>query len=271
MMNNVHNLQWPSLAQPGANHAGNRKTLAWLGSSGRDEVAEAFAFCAQHFPQIAVRRNLSHLADFPAEQVSDVIVVRSDRRPPPVVIHRLFELLPGVRWWSIASSECEGERRTGIPWAGLEHMYWHRWNQILPNWFEVPAVTQRLTTVVLSRDVEMRQDISRFLSQDNHSVLSYCHPEDANVFNADICFWDDTIAPPVSASQWQTRIHNFNARSSASVRHVWLANFPRIQQWRAAKLGGVHNLISKPFHLSAFSYVLNRYREATELLGCLDA
>lgn len=283
-MMNEYNLSQRQVAEEHRSDATEaaRKTLVWIGSVDRDEVVEAFEFCAGHFPQIAVRSNLQHFSDFPADQVTDVIVVRTDRSNPPSLVDHLFDRMPYVRWWTLSGSGCEGEHRTGTPWAGFENVYWHRWNQVMPTWFE-PAdsigataqrtmrQTSRKTIVMLGRDAGLTNDIGGWLARDGGTVLCFSDPDDAKIFNVDFCIWDDSVAPPTSVTNWKCRLARFNTSPPNSVKHIWLAGFPRTHQWRTAKLAGVDNLISKPFNLSAFSYIINKYREAVKPLGCLDA
>ena len=81
--------------------------------------------------------DLIEVADIPAALeaiavggfVPDAVVLVQDR--PGVFGHRSLDQLrqaaPLARYLGLLGSWCEGEQRTGQPWAGMIRTYWHQW------------------------------------------------------------------------------------------------------------------------------------------------
>jgi hypothetical protein len=238
-------------------------TLVWIGPTHTDEVAEAFQYCVEHVPQLAIRRDIEHFLSFPAQHVSHVVVVRMDRRPAGQDAEKICTLAPRAACWMMLGSGCEGESRTGNPWPGFSHFYWHRWNQILPTWFHSqnapigrPTVLkERAVIAIMTANPVALDALGDHLTAAGHSVVYSRDMLHTPVTNVQLCIWDDTLASPTSPQKWAQRIGAINQPTSQPVHHVWLAGFPRIQDWQLARRGGIHSLISKPFSLTSIDCI----------------
>lgn len=263
----------PAPRSPPAQASG---TLAWVGPTGRGECVEAFRFCAARALQIALRRDLQQLIDRPAENVGRMVVVRMDRRSAPSgTLEQLDQLFPRAAKTLLLGADCEGEGRTGQPWSGFEHLYWHRWNQAIPSWFaedsppSAPANRNaaswrtpsarpdRRHVAVIARSRSAADGLVDAVSALGHSVVWLPAMFPAHVRNVDVCLWDDSATPPASTARWRERLAaSLAVAVRQRPRHAWVVGFPRIDQWTAARRAGVEALISKPFANNVLEYFI---------------
>lgn len=256
----------------------NHGTLVWIGPTDAPAYSDAFRFCSERFPQVAVRRNLKHCLDFPADHVSDILVVRSDRGYPDDV-QRLINSYPTTtRFWALAESECEGEFRTGTPWSGFVHFYWHQWNQVIPGWFQSTADGPGIqdSILIITADDQQTEPLADWFASRGHVVSTAWYSSRAELVaptrnlairsNFDLVIWDDSVASPCSRREWKERLQYLSKASTKPARHVWLCGFPRIEQWLSAKAAGINTLVSKPSHLKVWTFILmQRDSESSKL------
>lgn len=244
-------------------------TLVWVGPTDRPECMEAFRYCAERALQIAPRRTLEDLIARPAERVGRMVVARMDRAAASdSMLRQLATLFPNAEKTLLLGTDCEGEGRTGEPWPQFDRVYWHRWNQIVPAWFadrthptplqsargHYPQPTPfgsralRQNIAVIATSQSLAEGLLDAVAVRGHSVVWLPAMIPASVRNVDICLWDDSAAAPTSTALWRERLA-FSAWGPVRQRprHAWLAGFPRVEDWAAARRAGVEGLISKPF------------------------
>ena len=246
----------------------DRGTLVWVGNSNLEICRPAFRYCSAHFPQLAVRQDLNHCLAFPAQCVSDVLVVRQDRGRPDGIA-ALQKSYPTAKFWAMSTSECEGEYRTGSPWPGFQHFYWHQWNQQMPQWFRTPTdhSAARQSIRIVAAVKQSVESLAGWLAGSGHSVAIHTPPRDWNGLRSDTfdrfdtVIWDDSAAPAAKPQIWQRRLRwaanitQPKLPEQASLKHVWLCGFPRIDDWLNARAAGVQALISKPYNLLAWDLI----------------
>lgn len=258
-------------------------TLVWVGPTQGTTVEQAFEYCVERAAQVAIRKSLDHWLQFPAEGVRWLVVVRPSRNPAPPALVKAMEQIPAVRSGCLLGPECEGELRSGSPWPHFENIAWHRWNQVLPDWFQsvgrnrldpvchglpTEAVTKRCLTIGLV--ASRRQNIDALmdlLASWHHIPLWVPCIKNSTFRNLDGCIWDDSAVSAASATQWSERLQLAQRILKAdgipgrprerSMQHVWMPSFPRPHEWDHARLGGVGTMISKPFNLRALNDWLN--------------
>jgi hypothetical protein len=247
-------------------------TLVWIGPTQGEHVAPAFDYCARHAPQIATRHSIDHWLRFPAQMVSHVVIYRDDRQLPAIDSETLGRTVSDADCWMMLGSAGEGESRTGDPWPGFRHFYWHRWNQVIPGWFAENSEDEgnlglRQSILVVTETPDLLDAVFDDLRSRGHAVAMVKAPDEIPIANVDLCIWDDTAAPPTGVKEWTTRIAPFRqnrggARASVATRHLWIAGFPRLDSWRSAKRAGVDMLISKPFALEALARLVRALQTA---------
>lgn|GEM_PF-1177127 len=242
------------------------QTIVWIGPREECEFHEAYEFCATRSSQLAWRESLEHYLNQPAEGVGRIIVTRRDRSATPERWQAVVEITPGVQRYLLLGSLCEGELRRGEPWEGARAVYWHAWNQVMPQWFrrrsgESGVSAERLTVLGITRSIDLADAIQAALVLDGHAICWAPAPASAAAANVDVVLWDDTAAPPCSAAQWRARCARFTAVRSRRggtmkpIQHLWCAGFPRYEDWLEARRGGCHALVSKPCGDEVFRFL----------------
>jgi len=232
-------------------------TLVWIGSRQHPEFSEVYRACEATVPQLAYRGSLAEALQRPAQQVGHLLISRSARTAlVPEQWAALRARYPEAKWGCLLSSGCEGEMRTGDPWPDCSRFYWHQWNQAGLAWLApqrppLPAEGFRgceapvfLTVVAASlAQAEPWLDVAA----GRQWAASWSRPgQTAPLRSLTHVLWDDSAAGPADRPTWQRRVARFAGGSLAPPQHAWLAGFPRLQDWQAARLGGVEWLLSKP-------------------------
>jgi CheY-like chemotaxis protein len=109
--------------------SGRRKSVLLVGDYAARDFREPVAWLAAHTDlkrAADVPQALSQLADWlPAV----IFLVQSyPGQLPAREVRQLHAATPFSRLIALLGSWCEGEQRSGKPWAGVPRIYWHQWS-----------------------------------------------------------------------------------------------------------------------------------------------
>ena len=237
-------------------------TLVWIGDPNSTESADAYKYCLDHAAQIAIRRDLDHFVSFPASNIDRLLVVRNDRSTASDWPRLITEQLPRVPLSMMIGSSCEGEARTGNPWPGFDHFYWHQWNQVIPDWFaHIRGVFTPKSILLTTEDVSSLEGLRDLLVDAGHTVVVQRQLEQSQSFNFDLVIIDDTIAPAASRNTWRKRLAEITAstRPTPPIQLIWLSSFPRISDWVAARDSGITTMFSKPYNPTKIAQCIQEF------------
>ena len=242
-------------------------TLLWIGPRNGDEFAAPYRFCETTASQIAWRDNIDAALHRPASDVRCVVIAQDNRASVyEAVLHSLAELYPDAARLNLLGSLCEGVCRYPVAFFGSDRHYWHRWNQILPEFVRSCGVVKeqpsRANSVMILAarftDAETLLD----LAESTGAMAVWSRSMNAlRVRNVDAVWWDDSVAPAATAETWADRIRSVG---SPSTRHAWIASGVRSDQWNAAVAGGVETVVSKPYRIDP---LVDMLRVGTEQLS----
>jgi CheY-like chemotaxis protein len=258
-------------------------SILLVGDSDRSEFREA---------RSALGR-LGRVADFPevesaaaalsAGQVAaDVIVVAqafagqfSQR-----AIDRLRRTAPLARVLGLLGSWCEGEMRTGKPWPGAIHIYWHQWpprcdqelgrmcrgessawglpptaieEERLLLGADSPMPKQQGLIAIYTRLLEMQDWLSAALRRRGCSTVWLRPPHSPGVEGAAAAIFDGSDCRGQQLSQLE---HLAATLRPAPI--IALLDFPRVEDRNRALAAGAAAVVSKPLHLDDLFWELDR-------------
>jgi len=224
-------------------------TLVWVGPTDHPEFVDAFHFCQQNAAQIAVRRDVAELIARPAGYVKQIIVARQDRSPASVEFMELIAGYPDADILGLTAAVCDGEARTGAPWAGLRQIRFCRWAAEIPDrlrrcGFVTPPVRPIRSILFLADRFEIAEPYLDYASSTRIAITWQRLIASPASREFDLVIWDDSIATPTSAGQWSERIVIRDPRVAA--KHRWLRLQPQAVEIRSALVGGINDVVSKP-------------------------
>lgn len=253
-------------------------TLMWIGESSSPEFEDAYQHCLASTSQLALRRNFDDALCRPAAAVTRILVAQSTRHP---LDRRCLELLrdayPEASFLNLQGTLCEGMRPMQESLFGPNHHYWHRWNQVLPQWLErgdramdhaqAPSDLGCQSVAVLTSSFSAGEALMD-LAESAGATAVWCRsPDKHRVRNIDAVWWDDSVASPTSQEGWSERIAAFGF-SSQTARHAWIVNAPRLNEHREAIRGGVELVVSKPHRIDCLVAMLTQ--QASKKSGRFD-
>lgn len=226
-------------------------TLLWIGDSTSPDFHDAFEFCVSSVAQLAMRRDLNEAIHRPAASVRHILIAQTTRQPGDQrSLNRLATLYPTASFLHLLGTLCEGMRTPAGSVLEANRHYWHRWNQVLPQWLEVRSASpesakQKRCVAVVTSSYAAGESLMD-LAESAGATAVWCRGADTHrVRNVDVVWWDDSVAGPVSSSQWRERIATF-ANAGHRPKHAWIVHSPRFEQRREAINGGVDVVVSKP-------------------------
>lgn len=190
-----------------------------------------------------------------------------------------FPLTPIV---ALLGSWCEGESRTGVPWPGVQRVYWHQWNGRFDA-FAKQLIQSGITDLHMPRSSTIGDQILRV--DDPHPVLSskrrligisavnsvqFEMLKDSINSLGGKCSWVET------ADELSEGLAQFNpiCLDAAGIddefltRLAWIkdryphaalivvASFPRLDQVARLSALGISQIVSKPYQLRDLQYAL---------------
>lgn len=233
----------------------NSGTLMWIGDRSTAEFRAAYSFCESNAAQLAYRTDLHHALCRPASSVRCILVAQATRAAYNASqLDELSAKYTDALWINLQSSLCEGARTPAhFLFDGNQH-YWHRWNQVLPNWL-APCGAQPIPrdrpshSVAIVASNRSAGDALMELAESAGVTTVWCGDGNiTGVKNVDAVWWDDSVAKPTSSRIWSQRIEAFQS-TSRQTQHAWIANSPRLHQTKAATEGGVDFVVSKPYRI----------------------
>jgi hypothetical protein len=236
-------------------------TLVWIGDREATEFQEAYRFCEQNVPQMAVRRDLADAIARPAYLVDRIVFARVSRRPITAAeVNELTATYPQASGLQLRGPLCEGDRHDRV-WAG-QRCGWHEWNQVLPGWLREPAASvpydgDRISTsvAVVAASLAAADPLLDLIAGEGATAIWCPRPDAIRVRGVHAVWWDDSIAGPATASEWQRRLASSGANPDRC-KHVWLVNGPRREACLGARQGGVSLVLGKPFRIACLADAL---------------
>jgi len=227
-------------------------TLLWIGDSASSDFHDAFQFCVSSVAQLALRRDLGEALQRPAANVDRILVAQSTRQPiDQRSIERLVTLYPEASFLNLLGTLCEGMRTPAGSVFDSNRHFWHRWNQVLPQWLGVrgklpiQANRDRCSVAVVTSTYASGESLMD-LAESAGATAVWCRGADTHrVRNVDVVWWDDSVAGPTSSHGWRQRIATFES-AGRRPKHAWIVHAPRFDQRREAINGGVDVVVSKP-------------------------
>ena len=236
-------------------------TLIWIGDRETTEFREAYRFCEDNVPQLALRRDLTDAVARPAGLVDRIVLARGWRHPiTSTEVNALIATYPQASGLQLRGPLCEGDRHDHA-WAG-ERCGWQEWNQVLPGWLRGPMVTEvndgdRTTTsvAVVAATLASADPLMDVIVGEGATAIWCPRPDAMRVRGVHAVWWDDSIAGPATACEWQQRLAGSGAAPDRC-QHVWLVNGPRRAACTSARQGGVSLVLGKPFRIACLAETL---------------
>lgn len=239
-------------------------TLMWIGESTSPEFHDAYQHCLAHAAQLALRRNFDDALCRPAAAVRSILVAQSTRQQPDRrCLDLLCEKYPQASFFHLQGTLCEGMRAIAEPTFGINQHYWHRWNQVLPQWLDSCGVSNALShqitpvgcrsVAVLTSTFSAGEALLDLAESAGATAVWVRRPETHRIRNVDTVWWDDSVAGPTSRREWQERIAAFSGQPT---QHAWIVNSPRLNEHREATRGGIDMVVSKPHRIDCLVQML---------------
>lgn len=237
-------------------------TLLWIGERDGQEYREVFDYCESLAPQLAVRRDVQDCLDRPAQAVAGIVFTRQTRDELcSQALQYIRETYADATMIQLLGSLCAGERPREVEPFGEKTIYWHQWNQYLPDWLSECGIVSNVTpqstysVAVVASSLASAQPLMDLAASAGAATIWCKRANRELVRNVDAVWWDESAARPTTSGNWRDRIAEMALADGVSnrlrrCRHVWLASWPRRDQIRAAIDGGVELVISKPFEVS---------------------
>ena len=209
----------------------------------------------------------------------ELLVVCQSRRGslPASTCERLIQQFPLSVKVLLLGSECEGERRSGVPHEGWHRKFWYQW---LPFWdtysaayqherahpFQMPATAtdgdlMKGYNELLEHLVQLNVDIclisrwnaehvflEELFSQYGAKTVAVTELKSADVVVVSLDSLDHKAEQMIERLQSQ----------SPQIPIVVILNFPRIQEFQRAKELGVAALVGRPFVNLEFLYTVQQ-------------
>ena len=199
-------------------------------------------------------------------------------------IERLRRLAPLTRLMALLGSWCEGEARSGKPYAGVSRAYWHQWLPRIdvdletflqgkcPMWGLPPTLTESERWLRMSRvPLESREGLIAIHAPDSETtgaLMDVCSkagyatlcikPGQKQLLRgATACLWD----VPGSAASSVDRARRL-LEQLGRVPLVAIINFPRIDDCQQLRRAGAAAIISKPYVTDDLLWQLDQLRQA---------
>ena len=240
-------------------------TLLWIGQRGSAEFRDAFEHCQTSAAQIAIRPDLEDTFLRPAASVKAIVITRqTTQQYRDADLRGLARFYPEATIIQLLGSLCGGERPRSTDVFGKKTVYWHQWNQYLPQWLSACGVksavkSQATSSILIVANQHSSAEPLMDLASSAGLPTVWCkRPNVRYARNLSAVWWDDSAARPTTTRNWQHRINqieslNLQIEPSLRCRHVWLASWPRHQETRAAIDAGIDLVISKPHEISLLS------------------
>lgn len=238
--------------------------IAWLQAS-----ADC---CGFDLPPLAAQHRVTAQND--VDPTAIVVAVSRPGRFAASDIERLHALLPLARLVVLTEPWCEGEQRSGRPWAGIVRVPWHSWRQRLPReiGFNTATETRQPRTATETERAESSAAAIRSTPPSRgsaairtHSLANYRYLADAagqlglavaprsdDGATADVVIFDgwENVLPPSELGQ--------PSNDHPPQRRILTLHFPRPDDYvhaRAAKLDGI---LGQPLVLTDLMAALSR-------------
>lgn len=236
----------------------------------------------QQQTQLSFARDLCSAEDccLAAENGINLIVLAA-ARPGEFLdeeINHLRQIAPLARIVSLLGSWCEGELRSGYPWPGVYRIYWHQWPaRVAPEIIKLrqggcPVWGQALTMTPSEEVLHMAKP--QIAKRSQLVAIHASNPESASALRdacqhlgyATICavgedfpdvfgviavVWDVAHSSEIQVRMLPRLVEHYHSNPILAT-----ASFPRRDMVDQLLAGGVHRLLSKPFFLHDFSWLL---------------
>ena len=248
-------------------------TLLWIGETSLPEFQAAYQHCVQQADQIALRQDALAAIERPASDVRRIVVARSNRHPvDQATFHFLSQQHREAAWIDLLGPLCEGIRQSSS--SGSMRVAWHRWDQVLLDWFQESgrprtresqlafnSVAVNSVAVLASNAATAQAYLD--LADSCGVTAVWCHsPHAMRMRNLDAVWWDDSVADSTEPEIWRERLSAFETPRRA-VRHAWITHSAWLEQRQAAIDGGIDTILTKPFRIDALVKTLGTNRVLT--------
>jgi len=213
----------------------------WIGDTTTAEFQSAVEYCLVNVSQLAFRRDESEAISRPASDVRWIVFAKSNRSQ--FNPDRLLERYPTAKAITLLGPLCQGINQE------LEFTVcdWYEWRDELPRW--LGASLQKRTgcrsVVVVASTLMIAEPLIDLAESTGATAIWTRHPGSQSIRNVDAVWWDDSVAPPVTADQWRRRTGLFS-RHDGQVQHAWITHSTRMEDHREATTGGIDLLANKP-------------------------
>jgi DNA-binding NarL/FixJ family response regulator len=107
-----------------------------------------------------------------------------------------------------------------------------------------------MSILLVAADPPSIEGLRDLLLEDRHTVVVQRQLTQSQSFNFDFVILDDTAASAATSIIWNSRLSDLRSatRSAPTIPFIWLASFPRISDWTAARENGAASMFSKPYN-----------------------
>ena len=187
---------------------------------------------------------------------------------------------------ALLGSWCEGEKRSGEPWPGVQRIYWHQWQNRFDHFigqlasdqvcdWQLPATSNHADSA-MNFTSNRRAEVADGQLMIGVSAVSDHHyqmiDDASQTIRAETCWierehLDESTVTKLSlivvdADSWnndvKARIEGLRSDLKADTPIVLLLNFPRESDLPAVHAMGILEVVSKPFQLSDFAMAIER-------------
>lgn len=252
----------------------NVGTLLWIGPRNGGEFAPPHRFCETTASQIAWRPSIQVALRRPASDVRCIVIAQDNRASiSEVSLASLAKLYPDASRLNLLGSMCEGVCRYPVAYFGGDRHYWHRWNQILPDFVRSCGVVdqsgRRATSVLILASRFTDAETLLDLAESTGATAVWSRSSDTmRVRNVDAVWWDESVVTATTAETWMARTR---AIGNSAARHAWIASGIRADQWNAAIAGGVERIVSKPYRIEPLIEMLCQNAQKATHAGIVRA
>jgi len=227
------------------------RELLWIGTPHVESVRDVYDQVVACSNSVSTRRDLHDALARPCDRADFVIHCREDRHP---IDHHAAESiacqLPNSSWIDVLGPMALGVRNRScsaarsLPFDSLVDEI-HRQEQSSIG-SEVVACQSVVLLAASAQDAELYRQAVVGLPL----AFSWATPSQRSRFcNANLYWWDDSVAPAAVPSEWQDRVHSVDPEGTGI--HLWICHGANWDQEQSALAGGIHRVLRKPVRLNA--------------------
>ena len=226
--------------------------LLWIGVPQAKSLRDVYDQAVACSDSVATRWDLRDAMARPRGAVDVVVHCREDRHPiDHETAERLSDQLGDAIWLDVLGPLALGVRdrscssARSLPFHSLIDEI-----QLIRGASGSRDSELPFRSVVLLAASDLDTELYRQVIVDAPVSFSWATPSQRSRFsNADLYWWDDSVAPAAERDEWKSRIQSIDPGGAAV--HLWICHGANFSQEQAALAGGVSRVLRKPVLLNS--------------------